>query len=60
MRRSKHDHAEIESLAFLYTTSLSTAFCLVYFLSKKDPVVSTFFTNLKIDDKAETQTLGYI
>jgi hypothetical protein len=33
-------------------SSVSTAFCLVYFLSKKDPVEHTFFTNLKIVDEA--------
>jgi hypothetical protein len=33
---------------------VSTAFCVVYFLSKKDPVEHTFFTNFSIVDEAAT------
>jgi hypothetical protein len=34
---------------------VSTAFCLVYFLSKKEHIESTFFTNLKIVMKLENE-----
>jgi hypothetical protein len=40
--------------------SVITAFCLVYFWSKKDPVESTFVTSLKIVDEAGTQTPGFL
>jgi hypothetical protein len=37
---------------------LSTVFCLVYFLYKKDQLERTFFTSLKIVDEAGTRTSG--
>jgi hypothetical protein len=39
---------------------VSTAFFLVYFLSKKDPVECTFLTNLKIIYEAGTWTPEYL
>jgi hypothetical protein len=44
----------------LYTTLVSTAFCLAYFLSKKDPVEHTCFTNLKIVGESGTRTPGHL
>jgi hypothetical protein len=39
---------------------VSTAFCLVYFLSKKDPVECTFLTNSKTIYEAGTWTPEYL
>lgn len=39
---------------------LSTDLCLVYFLSNTNPDEPTFFTNLKIVDKAGTRSPGYL
>jgi hypothetical protein len=40
-------------------SSVSTVFCPVYFLSKKDPVKWTLFNNSKISEEVGTWTPGY-
>jgi hypothetical protein len=44
---------------FLIWLQFFQAFCVVCFLSKKDPAESTFFTNSKIVDEAGIQTPPY-
>jgi hypothetical protein len=41
-------------------SSIGIAFCIAYFLPKKDPLESTLFTNSNIVDQAGTQRPGYL
>jgi hypothetical protein len=43
-----------------FMASVSTAFCLVWFFSTKDPAEHTFFHNLKIVDEGEARTPWYL
>jgi hypothetical protein len=60
--RTRDLRGECSNLVLISSSvsSVSTAFCLVYSLSKKDPVERTFSTNLKSVDEAAIQTPGYL